>query len=206
MKLFTSDLHCGVHLDGLLGAGSVIVDLGALLTALLAPGEVGNRDDEEAAKILATIPNNAIDHFFLPVGVIGDTGEGIVPCEESSKQTEETSSLDAAGHGLSRASLHVTNSKHQESKIEGKEQQEECHSRAQGTDQQDEGENEPADQVKPERVEEWRFIAGAESKSLLDLESARCENDSERKPEATIRGQSCSTESVSDGHFPWVVH
>jgi hypothetical protein len=35
-----------------------------------------------------------------------------------------------------------------------------------------------------------------------DLEAAGSQDDGERKPEATVRGQSCSTKRVPNSHFP----
>lgn len=91
------------------------------------PGEVSNRDDEEA------------------VAAVGNTSQGVVPSGECSQETEETTRLDDGSVGLaSRVPLQVTNTKQQEGQVQEQEEAEEGDSGPQGAEQQDSGEDEPA--------------------------------------------------------------
>lgn len=125
VSAFISFLSCR-HLNRLGSTSLVVVDLLARLTSLVGPGEVSDWDDEEA------------------VAAIGNTGKGVVPGNEGSKDTKDTTGLDAAGVGRAGAVLEVTNSEHQECKVKGEEQREERDGRAQSTDQQEEGKDEPS--------------------------------------------------------------
>lgn len=89
----------------------------------------------------------------------------------------------------------------QEGHGEGEEQREEGDGGAERAEKQDEGEDEPAHEIETHGVEEVRLVA-ALSKALLDAKAARGEDDGEGDPETTVRGESSSTESVTDSHFP----
>lgn len=87
---------------------------------------MSNGDDEEA------------------VAGIGDTGKGIVPGQESSEKGKEAAGLDDAGGGRAISANKVTNTEQEEGHVQSEEEGEESHGGAEGTDQQDEGEDEPA--------------------------------------------------------------
>lgn len=96
-------------------------------TASGGPGEVSDRDDEEA------------------VASIGDTSEGIIPCRESSQETEETTGLLDVGVGVAvRTALQVGNTEQEEGQVQGEEQQEEGDGGLEGAEQHDGSEDEPA--------------------------------------------------------------
>lgn len=157
--------------------------LATAATASGGPGEVSNRDDEEA------------------VAVISQTSEGIVPSGERSQEAEETTSLDDGSGGGAVGADQVADTQQQEGQIQEEEQQEEGNGRAEGAEEQDGGEDEPAHEEQTHRV-----IEEVTTAILLErghnLEAARSQDDSESDPETTVRGQSSGTESVSDSHFP----
>ena len=96
--------------------------------ALGGPGEVCDGDDEEA------------------VAVIGDTGEGVVPGQESSEDSKDTTSLDASRVGLSGGcvDVEVSGSQKQEGQVQGEEEEEESDGGFQRADEEDGREDEPA--------------------------------------------------------------
>jgi hypothetical protein len=148
------------------------------------PGEVSNRDDEEA------------------VAAVGNTSQGVVPSGECSQETEETTRLDDGSVGLaSRVPLQVTNTKQQEGQVQEQEEAEEGDSGPQGAEQQDGGEDEPAQQVQSHRVVEHGGATGGFNRRL-DLEPTGGQDNGERDPETSVGGQSSGTEGVSDSHFP----
>lgn len=81
--------------------------------------------------------------------------------------------------------LEVSNTQHQEGNVEGEEEREEGHSGAEGTDEEESREDEPAEEVETEGVEEE--IGSVCLKILLDVEAAGGEDDGERQPEASVR-------------------
>lgn len=87
---------------------------------------MSNRNDEEA------------------VAGIGNTGQGIVPGHESSEKGKETASLDDAGGGGAVSANKVADTEQEEGQVQGEEEGEEGHGGAEGADQQDSGEDEPA--------------------------------------------------------------
>lgn len=165
------------------------------------------------------------------VASIGDTCEGIVPGSESSQETEETTGLLDVGVGVAvRTTLQVGNTEQEEGQVQGEEQQEEGDGGLEGAEQHDGGEDEPAllrhcqrgdllriDYLVEKRnrghkkthhqekthgvIELGRIIAGL-AESLTNLEPTGGQDDSEREPETTVGGESSSTESVTDSHFP----
>lgn len=102
------------------------VGLVATATASRGPGEVGDGDDEEA------------------VGAVQDTGQSVVPSSEGSQQTEETTSLLDLGVGGAVHALEVGDTQQQEGQVQEEEEQEEGHGRAQGAEDHEGGEDEPA--------------------------------------------------------------
>lgn len=133
-------------LNSLLGTRSAVVDLGASLAAFVGPGEVGNGNDEEASRVYQSTGHGQDRRTgeSIPVARVGDTGKGIVPGGEGSQNTKRTTGLDEPGVGRAAVVLQVTDTQHEEGKVERAEEEEESHSRAQSTDEQDEGEDEPA--------------------------------------------------------------
>lgn len=87
---------------------------------------MSNRNDEEA------------------VAGIGNTGQGIVPGQESSEKSKEASCLDDAGGWGAVSANKVADTEQEEGHVQAEEEGEECHGGAEGADQQDEGEDEPA--------------------------------------------------------------
>lgn len=53
-----------------------------------------------------------------------------------------------------------------------------------------------------ERVSEHGQIAVLAHQGFLDLEATRGEDNADRDPETTVRGQSSGTKSVANSHFP----
>lgn len=108
--------------------------LGLLLPARAGsrgPGEVGHRDYEEA------------------VGVVGNTGQGVVPGGKGRHETEETTGHDDGRVGLALGvTVDVPNTQQQEGQVQEEEQQEEGHRRSQGAEEKDSGEDEPALKLK----------------------------------------------------------
>lgn len=105
-----------------------------LLTALTAgsgPGEVGNGDDEEA------------------VAVVGKTSQGVVPGGKSCQETEETTCLLDLGVGVAGTIVvKVAETQEEEGQIQSEEQDEESNGGAEGAEDQNGGEDEPAKQEK----------------------------------------------------------
>lgn len=134
-------------LNSLLGTRSAVVDLAAPLTAFVGPGEVGNGNDEEASRVYQPTGHSqdrGTGESSIPVARVGNTGKGIVPGGEGGQNTERTTGLDEPGVGIFSVVLQVTDTQHEEGKVESAEEEEESHSRAQSADEQDEGEDEPA--------------------------------------------------------------
>lgn len=111
----------------------------------------------------------------LPVGAVGNTGEGVVPCEERSHETKSTASNDATALRVRAIMLKVSNTEEQEGQVEGEEEREECDCRPKRAEQEEKGENEPSHQVQAERVEERRLAKL--NKRGLDSKTTRSEND-----------------------------
>lgn len=108
------------------GAGLLVVDLLSSLTALVRPWEVGDWDDEEG------------------VGTVGNTGEGIVPGDESGEDAKDTAGLDAGGVWCAGAVLKVADSEHEEGQVQGEKEGEKGHCGAESADEEEEGEDEPS--------------------------------------------------------------
>jgi hypothetical protein len=126
ISLFSGD-QC---LNSSVSTGSRVVDLLASSTSRLAPGEVQNRHDEEAGILLDSFQRELLQRINQPICRVCDTGKSIVPCHESSEQTEEASSLDAAKHGRAVTVLKISDSEKQEGKVQEEEQEEEGHGRS----------------------------------------------------------------------------
>ena len=166
---------------------------------------MGDGDDEEA------------------VGVVGDTGEGVVPGGEGGEQAEEAAGLDDGRVGLALGvAVDVADTEQQEGQVEEEEEQEEGHGGAQGAEEQDRGEDEPAldklvsgkrevsggggayEEEQAEGVIEHGGAAGFFD-GRGNLESTGGQDDGKGQPEAAVRGQGGGTKGVADGHFP-VIH
>jgi len=166
------------------------------------PGEVSNRDDEEA------------------VAVVGQTGEGVVPGGEGGEETEEATGHEDRLVGLVLGvTLDVTDTEQEEAQVEEEEQQEESDSGAEGAEEQDGGEDEPAlrllarsnrGKLLGERthhqVQTERVVPHGRATSFLqrthDLETTRSQDNGEREPETTVRRERGRTKGVTDSHFP----
>jgi hypothetical protein len=175
-----------------------------LLTAATAsgrPGEVDDREDEEA------------------VAGVGDTRKSVVPSGESSQETEHTTSLGNLGVGGGASTLQVGNTEQEEGQVQEKEEQEEGDGRLQGADDQDSGEDEPTlmillvflimhtkEEAKTYHQEQTEgvveVLTGCATQALRNLEPAGGQHDRKREPETTIRRQSGGTKGVTDSHFP----
>ena len=94
--------------------------------ALLRPREVNNWHNEKAVRC------------------IGNTSEGIVPCQEGSEKSKIATCLVAAFVWSCRSVLEIPDRKQQEGHIEGEEEEEEGHGRFQRANEQNEREDEPA--------------------------------------------------------------
>lgn len=96
--------------------------------------------------------------------------------------------------------MQVPDPQQHERHIEAEEQGEEGDGGAQRTDQEEEGEDEPAYEVQTELVGEGVGARGREG--FFDLETARGQDDGEGDPEAAVGGEGGGAEGVAHGHFP----
>lgn len=92
----------------------------------------------------------------------------------------------------------MTDGQEQESEIQGEEEQEEGDGRAERADQENGGEDEPASKVESNGVVEVVLVGV----SVTNGESTGGQDDGERDPESTVRGERGGTKGVADGHFP----
>lgn len=160
---------------------------------------MGHRDDEEG------------------VAAVCDTGQGVVPGNECSKNAKDATSLDAGSVGSSGVVLQVSNAKHQECHVKSEEEGEEGDSRAERADQQQKGKDEPALSngqymvgaramtSTHHEVEAERVVKGAGARSLEgrgNLETAGGKDNGSANPKATVRRKRSSTKGVAHGHFP----
>lgn len=80
-------------------------------------------------------------------GVAGvrNTGKGVIPGDEGSKESEDTTSLDESVVNLSNTVQdEVSDSQHEEGHVEEKEEQEEGHGRTECAEEEEGGEDEPS--------------------------------------------------------------
>jgi hypothetical protein len=128
------------------------------------------------------------------VRVVRNTGESVVPRHEGREETE----VSTGGVDLGRlGELELANGQHQEGQVEEEEEQEEGDGGAQGAEQEDGGEDEPAGEVEAERgVEHDGVLVGAD-----DVEAGG-QDDGVGDPEAAVGGERGGTKGVADGHFP----
>lgn len=87
-------------------------------------------------------------HDEKAVGRVGDTGKGIVPCGKSSQDSEYTTSNVALVLRNTIGGSVVSDSQHQESQVQGEEEEEECDRGFQGAEEEDGGKDKPALLVK----------------------------------------------------------
>jgi len=144
--------------------GRRVVNLVATLAALLRPGEVSHGDDEEA------------------VGAVRNTSQCVIPGGKGGHETEGTTSNNAVALRTGGIGIQVANPQHEESHVEGKEEEEEGHGRSERAEKQDEGEDEPAHEEKTELVVKLALL----DKRCFNGESTGSENDSEGDPETTV--------------------
>lgn len=95
------------------------------------------------------------------VSAVEDTGEGIVPGSESREDAEDTASLDAGGVWSVVDGLEVADAEQEESEVEREEEEEEGDCGAQGTDEHEEGEDEPTLNLSRQQKEDVRAAGGA---------------------------------------------
>lgn len=155
----------------------------ALKAGLLRPGEVHDLDVNEG------------------VGLVLNTGVGVVPGEEGSEETKDTTGLlqsEVAGSSHATRVEEVRQGQAEEGDVEGEEEGEEGNGRAHGAEEEDKGEDEPAHEVEAESVVKCSTVTTV---SLLDLEEGSLDAGP-RDPETTVRRESSSRESVARSHFP----
>lgn len=134
--------------------------------------------------------------------VIGNTGKGIVPRHERSKQAEVTAGLDRGSVGNTLGGLEVADGEQEEGHVEEEEQQEEGDGGAQGAEHEDGGEDEPAREEEAKGVGEVVGAGGLGGVRADDVEAAGGQDDGEGEPEAAVGGERGGTEGVANSHFP----
>jgi len=145
----------------------------------------------------------------MNIPAVGDTGEGIVPREESCHHAKATTGLgELVSSGLNAVVGGVmTAGEHEEAEVERKKEQEEHDGRAQRAQKQDGREDEPACQEEAERRVCHARVNRLSSVGLIRSAGANnvpvgSEHDAVRDPETTVRREGSGTESVANGHFP----
>lgn len=101
----------------------------------------------------------------------------------------------------SSAAVHqICKTEHEERQVKCEEEQEEGHGRAEGADEQQEGEDEPGHEVESEGVEEriGRFCL----ERFHDFETTGGQNDGSADPETAVRGERGGTKGVAESNFP----
>ena len=91
-----------------------------------APREVSDRDKEKG------------------VSAVENTGKGVVPGSKGGEDAEDTASLDAGGVGGVVDGLEIADTKQEECQIKHEKEEEKGDGGAQGTDEHEEGKDEPA--------------------------------------------------------------
>lgn len=165
---------------------------------------MGDGDDEEGVAGVGDTGQSVVpgDEVLERMNREMQNGENVnIPSNKGGDDTESAAGLQASGVGSASATvLEVGNAEHEEGKVKAEEEQEEGDGRAQGADHHEEGEDEPGDEVKAERVEEG--LRRLRFQRLHNLESTRSQDDGGAEPETTVRREGSSTEGVADGHFP----
>jgi len=119
--------RCALRLDlNLLGASGVVVDLGAILTTLIRPWKVEDRDNKEA------------------VGRVGHASESVVPSPESGQTSKGAASLDATVLRFLAIVLEIANTQEEEGQVKPEEEQGKHNGRLERTEKEEEGEDEPS--------------------------------------------------------------
>lgn len=80
----------------------------------------------------------------VPVAVIRDTGQSVIPSQESGQKTEKATRLDDrwVWHAFGVA-VEIADAEQEESEIEGEEEEEKGDRRTEGEEKEDGGEDEP---------------------------------------------------------------
>ena len=79
------------------------------------------------------------------ITIIGDTGESIIPSSKGSEKTEEAAGLDDGRvRGASGVAVEIADAEEEEGEVEGEEEDEEGDGTAEGGEEEDGGEDEPA--------------------------------------------------------------
>lgn len=134
------------------------------------------------------------------VGVVGNTGEHVVPREEGSRNAKGTTGqAEVGGDGV--AGVLLAEGEEEEGQVEDNEETGKGDGGAEGEEGEEGGEDEPAVKVEgKDRVEaaDARRLVGVR----LDNAKSRGEDDAEGDPEATVGAERSGTEGVADGHLP----
>ena len=102
-----------------------IVHLAPCLHALDGPGEVDDWDNEEAASTLANMIKGG-DRENIPVRIIRNTSQSIIPSQESGEEGEETPGLDDWWIGCAhRVTVEIANAEQHEGHVKAEEKGEE---------------------------------------------------------------------------------
>lgn len=184
------------HLDCVLGTLLLAQVLG-----VIGPGKVNDGNLEKGvAACLVSFECVAETEGLCNVRAVLNTSQGVVPGEEGSEETKETTGLlEGQGScGIAHVGSHLLGSEEQESQIKREEQQEKGHGRTEGAKNQNSGENEPAEQEEAQNV--CLLSLGV---IVQDMETGS-EDDGVGQPETAVRRQCGGTESIASGHFPAV--
>jgi hypothetical protein len=123
------------------------------LAALLRPGEVRNGDDEETRrKVVLVEPTIRIEGGLnrqqpvdIPVRSIGNTSQSIIPSQQRSHHTKDTTrDGELRVHLALRTLLDEGDGETEKGQVQREEKREERHCRLQRADEQNRGEDEPA--------------------------------------------------------------
>jgi hypothetical protein len=132
------------------------------------------------------------------VGRLGDTSVGVVPGEEGSEETKDTTSLDETNVRVCALvwADEMAETEHEEGQVEGEEEKEEGDGGLHGAEEKQEGEDEPAHEVESENVLQLRGSVGFRNAKGTSVD------DGPRDPETTVGGESSGGKGVAASHFP----
>lgn len=132
------------------------------------------------------------------VGGLGDTGVGVVPGEEGSEETKDTTGLDESVGSVGGSSWadEMAETEHEEGEIESEEEGEEGDGGFHGAEKEEEGKDEPAHKIEAEDVLEFRSGVGLGDAKPWSVDHAP------RDPETTVGREGGGGEGVAASHFP----